>query len=44
MIIGIDLFCGAGGLTLGLEAAGVKTICAVDFEPALRSGTLSMLT
>jgi len=29
----IDLFCGAGGLTLGLREAGIETVCAVDFEP-----------
>lgn len=29
----IDLFCGAGGLTLGLREAGIETVCAIDFEP-----------
>lgn len=29
----IDLFCGAGGLSYGLEMAGFNTIAAVDFDP-----------
>lgn len=34
----LDLFCGAGGLSLGLEAAGFRVIGAVDsWEPAIRS-------
>jgi DNA (cytosine-5)-methyltransferase 1 len=32
MIKSIDLFSGAGGLTLGLKKAGVKTICAVEIN------------
>lgn len=31
--VGMDLFSGAGGLTLGLKSAGVRTICAVEQEP-----------
>lgn len=27
---GIDLFSGAGGLSLGLEAAGIESVCAVE--------------
>jgi DNA (cytosine-5)-methyltransferase 1 len=30
----IDLFCGAGGLTRGLEAAGVDVVTGVDIDPA----------
>ena len=26
----VDLFCGAGGLSLGLEKAGIRVICGVD--------------
>ena len=29
----IDLFCGAGGLTLGLKETGFKTLFAIDFDP-----------
>src|SRR5438309_2028718 len=30
----IDLFCGAGGLTRGLEAAGIEVVMGVDVDPA----------
>jgi len=30
---GIDIFASAGGLTLGLKAAGIRTIGAVEIEP-----------
>jgi DNA (cytosine-5)-methyltransferase 1 len=33
-IEGIDLFCGAGGLTRGLEAAGIDIVTGVDIDPA----------
>lgn len=34
----LDLFCGTGGLTRGLEAAGLEVVGAVDsWEPAIRS-------
>jgi len=33
-IVGIDLFCGAGGLTHGLEAAGIQVALGVDIDPA----------
>ena len=29
----IDLFCGAGGLSLGLEQAGFSVIAAADSDP-----------
>ena len=29
----IDLFCGAGGMSLGFEEAGFQGVCAVDFHP-----------
>lgn len=30
----IDLFCGAGGLSLGLKQAGVKVAAGIDLDPA----------
>lgn len=33
-ITAVDLFCGAGGLTYGLEAAGVNVALGVDIDPA----------
>lgn len=32
-IRGVDLFCGAGGLTRGLEAAGIDVAFGVDLDP-----------
>jgi DNA (cytosine-5)-methyltransferase 1 len=31
--IGIDLFCGAGGMSLGFEQAGFDVVAAVDHDP-----------
>ena len=33
----VDLFCGAGGLSLGFETAGFKGIYAADVAPAARN-------
>ncbi len=33
-IRGVDLFCGAGGLTRGLEAAGIDVRLGIDIDPA----------
>ena len=33
-ISAIDLFCGAGGLTHGLENAGINVAAGVDLDPA----------
>jgi DNA (cytosine-5)-methyltransferase 1 len=30
----IDLFCGCGGFSLGLERAGLKCVAAIDHDPA----------
>ena len=30
----IDLFCGVGGLTKGLEQAGINVVAGLDFEPS----------
>lgn len=31
--VGVDLFCGAGGMSLGFEQAGIDIVAAVDSEP-----------
>jgi DNA (cytosine-5)-methyltransferase 1 len=36
VVVGYDLFCGAGGLTRGLERAGVRVKLGVDIDPACR--------
>ena len=36
-MIGVDLFCGSGGLTTGAKLAGVKVVSAVDTDPSARS-------
>jgi DNA (cytosine-5)-methyltransferase 1 len=33
-IVGVDLFCGAGGLTLGLRDAGISIVAGVDLDSA----------
>ena len=33
LIAGVDLFCGAGGLTRGLEKAGISVSLGVDLDP-----------
>src|SRR4051812_13846873 len=33
-ITGVDLFCGAGGLTYGLQRAGVGIAAGIDLDPA----------
>src|SRR5581483_7098221 len=33
MLRAIDLFSGAGGLSLGLAQAGIKAVCAVEIDP-----------
>src|ERR1051326_2202067 len=30
----VDIFCGAGGLTFGLEKAGINVVLGVDTDPA----------
>lgn len=32
-IIGVDLFCGVGGMSLGFELAGIDVVFAVDSDP-----------
>ncbi|EGR3918670.1 DNA cytosine methyltransferase [Vibrio cholerae] len=36
MIKAVDLFCGAGGLTHGLEKAGIEVVAGYDIEPTCR--------
>ena len=31
--VAVDLFCGAGGLSAGLEGAGFDVLCASDYDP-----------
>jgi len=31
---GLDLFCGAGGFSLGVEAAGIDVVAAAEMDPA----------
>lgn len=33
-ISAIDLFCGAGGLSLGLQSAGIKIAAGIDLDPS----------
>jgi DNA (cytosine-5)-methyltransferase 1 len=33
-IAGIDLFCGVGGLTYGLQKAGIDIVAGIDLDPA----------
>ncbi|MEH6627245.1 MAG: DNA cytosine methyltransferase [Motiliproteus sp.] len=37
MISGIDLFCGAGGLTCGLQRAGINIYAGYDIDPECRA-------
>ncbi len=34
LVAGIDLFCGAGGLTYGLRKAGIRIVAGIDLDPA----------
>lgn len=34
ILAGIDLFCGAGGLTYGLQKAGIRIVAGIDLDPA----------
>ncbi len=31
-MLAADLFCGAGGLSIGLDAAGIQTVVGIDFD------------
>jgi DNA (cytosine-5)-methyltransferase 1 len=35
-IVGVDLFCGAGGLTYGLQRAGIEVVAGFDLDPACK--------
>ena len=30
----VDFFCGGGGMSYGMQTAGVKVIAGIDYEPA----------
>jgi len=32
-VVGIDVFCGAGGMSRGLQRAGVRIVCGIDNDP-----------
>src|SRR5258708_14746812 len=34
LVTGVDLFCGAGGLTYGLQQAGIRMAAGIDQDPA----------
>ena len=36
MIVGVDVFCGLGGLTYGLSRGGVRVVAGVDIDPKCR--------
>ena len=38
----IDLFCGCGGLSKGLQSAGVEILAGVDIEPNYLSTFLTI--
>lgn len=35
-IVAVDLFCGAGGLSLGLQASGIEVAAGIDLDPDCR--------
>jgi DNA (cytosine-5)-methyltransferase 1 len=35
-VAAVDLFCGAGGLTHGLEQEGIRVVAGIDLDPACR--------
>jgi DNA (cytosine-5)-methyltransferase 1 len=43
MLSALDLFASAGGMSLGLQQAGIKTICAVEIDP-IRAATFASHT
>ena len=35
-VVAIDLFCGAGGLSKGLQDAGISVVAGIDIDPACK--------
>lgn len=35
-VVGVDVFCGAGGLTAGLQRAGIRVAAGVDLDPSCK--------
>lgn len=36
-VVGIDVFCGAGGMSRGLQRAGISVVCGIDNDPMVVS-------
>lgn len=34
-VVAIDVFCGAGGMSRGLQQAGIRVVCGVDNDPTV---------
>ena len=32
----IDFFCGGGGMSYGMQSAGIKVLAGIDYEPSCK--------
>ena len=39
-IVAIDVFCGAGGLTFGLQKAGINVIKGIDLDSSVEESVV----